>query len=65
MSHYESQGCTWPEGEVPMCTVCEERVAVWETVHRGINLCDDEYCLLEYVRQESHEIELIEEVNQE
>lgn len=59
--HYESAGCTWEEGETPLCISCEERVAVWETVHSGIYLCDDDNCLLEYVRTESHAIEFFED----
>lgn len=61
MSHHESHGCAWEEGEVPTCTVCGENVAVWETAHCGVYLCDDDNCLLEYVRNESHEIELVED----
>jgi hypothetical protein len=54
---YSSHGMTWGIGEVPMCTMCEERVATRETVHSGLILCDNQDCWNNYITQETWAIE--------
>jgi hypothetical protein len=54
---YVSQGLTFQVGETPLCTICEERIAAWETPVSGIVLCDDADCKLEFVHTECYAIE--------
>lgn len=57
---YYSQGLTFEVGETPLCTICEERIAEWETPISGVVLCDAAECKLEFVHTECYAIERTE-----
>ena len=60
MGHYESQGCSWVEGETPECSYCEEKVE-FETPTSGVYICGTSYCACEYVMNECYPIEFVED----
>lgn len=60
MGHYESSGMSWEEGEIPKCEYCGNE-AVWETGTSGVVICDKDKCLCNYVRDNSDEIEYVED----
>ena len=59
--HYEGGGYCWEPGEIPMCSMCDERVALYATAHLGVMLCGDSDCHTAYVMQECYEIEFFED----
>lgn len=59
--HYEGGGYSWEPGEIPMCSMCDEGVAVWATAHRGVFLCNCPECHWAYIEQECDEIEFFED----
>lgn len=65
MGHYEGGGYSWEPGEIPMCSMCQEKVATRATAHRGIILCDDPECACAYVEQECQAIEYFEDGDSE
>jgi len=67
MGHYESDGCSWDEGEIPKCSYCGTSAKdneIYETVISGVYCCLDKdcqmklaneciVCEIEYVEEES------------
>tara|TARA_Y100000310_G_C20625486_1_gene785639 strand:- start:1137 stop:1340 length:204 start_codon:yes stop_codon:yes gene_type:complete len=61
--HYESDGYTWEQGEVPECDYCgktPEKTTLYETATNGIYVCDEGGCAVEYVMSEGSMIEWVD-----
>jgi len=58
--HHESSGCCWEPGEIPECDQCGKQ-AIWETAISGVYLCDNPQCHSAHIRENSEEIEFVEE----
>ena len=62
--HYEAEGYSWEEGEIPKCFCCG-KTATRTTPTNGMHICDDNICAAEYCNEECEPIEFIEEEDEE
>jgi hypothetical protein len=63
---WESDGCLFGRGEVPVCSFCERTAAdpdaiIWETPVSGVYVCGSEECCQAFIEQEGSPFVLVEE----